>query len=661
MKYSGEKNNTQGQTPQKPKITKKTQLTKKTVLSPNNAENKGVKKNINIRGQKDTKIEFSDKNPLTDNNQKDNSALFLIKTIVKAYYLSTWKKKVRAMKYFSRSYNPQRVNFKKLINEISLVMKQHKFNYFNELCGNIDSLPMPKNVVHDKNFGTIRIVDKEFLSKKNTNNTNKNTNKISLWAENIYNKKINGLKYYLIEAFKKMKNNREMSAKNNEKKNPVQQPTNKQNQNQNQSSIKKKIGKVKDYMNQFNYNKENTNNNAINTNNTNNKTTVQPKVNVNNVRPNRNAQNYKNYYINNNNTQNVYRQKVDDDENYIDQQYYDNNIQADEYNYIDDDAYNQGREQENYVIYEYVDENNDNDNNNNYIENDNIIYVDENNVPIDNNYIVENEYVDDNNYNDEMNYNVNDYGENNYVEVANNDNNYNDNNYYVENQDNYGNEYVEYVEGDYDDNDNNQYVYVDDNNSGYDYYYVDNNYDDNNQYNDDEVYYYYEEPKPKNEARNVAYYVPYNTQKKNNVNTYNQTRANNNIVQNRYYNTKSANTNTNIKFTNTTGTNNVSKYYNNARANTSCGYNNNMGGNTTTKYVNKNTGSNTSFKYVNSNKSNNAVAKYFKKPEANTTSNFVNYKMQAQARKKAGSSGFVNYSNPTPNKYGNYSLYVSKK
>ena len=38
-------------------------------------------------------------------NQKDNNASFLLKLILKAFYLTVWKKKVKALKYFSRKKN----------------------------------------------------------------------------------------------------------------------------------------------------------------------------------------------------------------------------------------------------------------------------------------------------------------------------------------------------------------------------------------------------------------------------------------------------------------------------------------------------------------------------------------------------------------------------
>ena len=133
---------------------KKTKLGKKRVLEKAKDESKKIKEEIIVIGDN------------SNLNQKDNSASFLLKLILKAYYLSLWKKKVKALKYYSRKINKQRMNFKKLINEISLVINQQKSYYLNEIIEKIDKLPLPKNIKHDKNFGTIKIVNKEVLNKK---------------------------------------------------------------------------------------------------------------------------------------------------------------------------------------------------------------------------------------------------------------------------------------------------------------------------------------------------------------------------------------------------------------------------------------------------------------------------------------------------------------
>ena len=120
-------------------------------------------------------------------NQKDNKASFLLKLILKCFYLNIWKKKVKALKYFSRKTNKQRMNFKKFINEISLTIEQCKFNYFNELIEKVNKLPIPKNTKHDKNFGTIKIVDKEFVNKMSVGDKKIDVNEGN--KQNIKNKK----------------------------------------------------------------------------------------------------------------------------------------------------------------------------------------------------------------------------------------------------------------------------------------------------------------------------------------------------------------------------------------------------------------------------------------------------------------------------------------
>ena len=148
---------------EKGKILKKTKLGIKRVLGNNDQE---IKDEIIVVGNNINKT------------LKENSASFLLKLIVKAFYLSTWKKKIKALKYYSRKTNKQRMNFKKLINEISQVINKCKSKYFDEIYDKIDKLPVPHNVKHDKNFGTLCIVNKDVLNKKNlVNNKAKISNK----------------------------------------------------------------------------------------------------------------------------------------------------------------------------------------------------------------------------------------------------------------------------------------------------------------------------------------------------------------------------------------------------------------------------------------------------------------------------------------------------
>ena len=151
---------------EKGKILKKTNLGIKRVLG-NNVQQ--IKEEIIVVGNG------------VDKTLQENSASFLLKLIIKAYYLSTWKKKIKALKYYSRKTNKQRMNFKKLISEISQVINQCKSKYFDEIYNKIDKLPVPQNVKHDKNYGTLYIVNKDVLNKKNlTNNKTNVSNNIDI-------------------------------------------------------------------------------------------------------------------------------------------------------------------------------------------------------------------------------------------------------------------------------------------------------------------------------------------------------------------------------------------------------------------------------------------------------------------------------------------------
>ena len=205
------KTQTQSQTQasQKPKLIKKTQLTRTTLSNPNKLNN--MNQNIIFQESTNEELTYStNKKTKNLNNPKENKAEFLLKTIFKAFYLSTWKRKISAMKYFSRAYNPRRINFKKLITQISLALKQHKFGYFNEIYSNMDSLPMPKNIKHDIYFGTIRIVNKEVLKKKNSD-------KMTMLENNKNENKVEGIKTEKIETKKTMNEEEQLKEQKDKK------------------------------------------------------------------------------------------------------------------------------------------------------------------------------------------------------------------------------------------------------------------------------------------------------------------------------------------------------------------------------------------------------------------------------------------------------------
>ena len=164
----------------RPRLGKKTELKKK--ILPNQNQNVTVKNKAEIYFSFGPKEEIISSVQTAQFNQIDNLSTFLLKTMLKVYYLSRWKRQVKAMKYYSRNYNPKRINFKKLLSQISSTIKQHKYEYANEIFEKMKNMPMPKGVNHDVNYGKLKIINKEVLMKKNTN-------KIIMWSENNYKKK----------------------------------------------------------------------------------------------------------------------------------------------------------------------------------------------------------------------------------------------------------------------------------------------------------------------------------------------------------------------------------------------------------------------------------------------------------------------------------------
>ena len=162
------------------KPTKKTKLGKKRLLGKPNKESKEKNEEIIVVGSN------------INQSQQENNASFLLKLILKAYYLNIWKTKVKSLRYFSRKADKQRINFKKLINEISLVINQHKCEYLNEIIEKMDKLPLPKNIEHDKNFGTLKIVNK-------TNKENQENKELKMYKNHNYINNVDDNKEEYIE------------------------------------------------------------------------------------------------------------------------------------------------------------------------------------------------------------------------------------------------------------------------------------------------------------------------------------------------------------------------------------------------------------------------------------------------------------------------------
>ena len=68
----------------------KKSLLKKTILNPGKDEDKNT----------ETKLYILEEKTKFNKNQKETKAEFLIKLILKAFYLSLWKRQAKALKYY---------------------------------------------------------------------------------------------------------------------------------------------------------------------------------------------------------------------------------------------------------------------------------------------------------------------------------------------------------------------------------------------------------------------------------------------------------------------------------------------------------------------------------------------------------------------------------
>ena len=352
---------------EKGKILKKTNLGIKRVLG-NNVQQ--IKEEIIVVGNG------------VDKTLKENSASFLLKLIIKAYYLSTWKKKIKALKYYSRKTNKQRMNFKKLISEISQVINQCKSKYFDEIYNKIDKLPVPQNVKHDKNYGTLYIVNKDVLNKKNLGN-----NKANVSNNNDI------LKYMVPEYINVI----------NERKNNINLNEDRYTENYADEINLEDKEKGPDYDNNFNEVEYNENEEDITTNYNINKDSQNYIQNE--VEEDIEFQNYYDYNQENANNYNNVEEEYYPENNYYynSEQNYDNNYK---YNMQNDYYY---QNQDNYYYNEPYDENYQNEEENYNYDSANKIDLYKN---VGNNVIISDIYVkpkiDKNNY--QYNYNPNNYG-----------------------------------------------------------------------------------------------------------------------------------------------------------------------------------------------------------------------------------------------------------
>ncbi len=84
----------------------------------------------------------------------------LFKTIITNYFMSKWHQKVEILKHIEKRPNKKRTNIRNFLNKVAKKFQSHKCDYLIELFDKMQSLPMPKGVKHDKNYGKLKVTNK---------------------------------------------------------------------------------------------------------------------------------------------------------------------------------------------------------------------------------------------------------------------------------------------------------------------------------------------------------------------------------------------------------------------------------------------------------------------------------------------------------------------
>ena len=94
------------------------------------------------------------------------------KTFIQTCVLAQWRYQVIARKYQKRhNRKPTKkdtfqLNTKKLFNATANIFSDHVVNYLYDLCDIMQQMPEKPGIKHDKNFGTIKIVNNRTLDIK---------------------------------------------------------------------------------------------------------------------------------------------------------------------------------------------------------------------------------------------------------------------------------------------------------------------------------------------------------------------------------------------------------------------------------------------------------------------------------------------------------------
>jgi len=143
-------------------------------------------------------------NPIKENNSSKLTDEFF-KAFIQTFVLSKWKYQITARKYRKRNNRkPTKndiflTNTKKLFNSTANIFADHKANYLYDLFDLMEQMPYKPGIEHDKDYGTIKIINNKTLDIKSMK-------RIKFLAKLYFIIRINSdLENVLIESINKMK------------------------------------------------------------------------------------------------------------------------------------------------------------------------------------------------------------------------------------------------------------------------------------------------------------------------------------------------------------------------------------------------------------------------------------------------------------------------
>jgi hypothetical protein len=132
---------------------------------------------------------------------KDTSK-FLINLLAKRFFINKWKDVCSALKYQTKGFDEKRANLRKFLGQISDKFFDHHRIYGKEILERLSKLPQKKGIIHDKNFGKIKLVNNDVL-------IDRAENRIKFWAKLHFILSINvvlgNMLYEAIEYLKEKK------------------------------------------------------------------------------------------------------------------------------------------------------------------------------------------------------------------------------------------------------------------------------------------------------------------------------------------------------------------------------------------------------------------------------------------------------------------------